>query len=657
MILEKGEYSFNFDGVRWIPAVAGLLVVWLVYTMGAGAPFTFDDEPSLTGNYLAHFSPAALDHWRVASDSSGSGSLRRPVTMFTFYLNFALSGEYSPRAIKATNALIHCVIAALLYFLFIKVLRVAAPTPRNACHRKLNWMAALAAGAWLLHPLHVSTVLYSVQRMAQLSTLFVVLGLLLFVTLRTRWSRRGATVAEVVAGGLWLLLIGLLAVFSKENGILLWWLIPVCEVCLFRGSWAGSERKWLQWLGWIAFVAPLLLIAAVFWWQPDMFTSGYLQRNFTMEERVLTQARLLWRYAGWIVWPNIFDMGFQHDDIPISKGLLAPVTTLISVAGLLGVLALGFLLRRRVPLLLFAVLFFLVGHSLESGFLALEMVFEHRNYLPSIGICLLLGSLLLQVLNRIDASRRVWAVAFLGLVLMSLLAARVHTWSNDLRLAQSNLARHPDSVRSNYYYAHTLLRYYSGQDVLGLTPEQANDYLLKGRYYYEVMHQLDKQDIAALVMLYYLDKAYFRALDETTDWLGALIAAFDGKVLKQSDRNALAVLAECMGDGSCETSESEMNAIYSALKANYPNGLDAALFKYFYYLASNATPQLKLQMLQEIQSIRPGLIDLNFSRVAELGRLKAHAEIFDTLLEWTAADPDRRYLPALKQLFEGGASE
>ena len=41
---------------------------------------------------------------------------------------------------------------------------------------------------------------------------------------------------------------------------------------------------------------------------------------------------------------------------------------------------------RRRAMWSFGLLWYLVGHSLESSLLSLELVFEHRNYVPSFGI-------------------------------------------------------------------------------------------------------------------------------------------------------------------------------------------------------------------------------------------------------------------------------
>ena len=432
-----------------------LFIAALLYAANAGDDFLFDDTPALSGNELVQISGERFDEWRTAAFSSSAGPLSRPLTMVTFALQHALEGGFSARSLKLGNIVIHLAIAGLLFLLFRAL--VAALVAQGKLRCDPGWVAALAMGFWLLHPLHVSTVLYAVQRMAQLSTLFTVLGLLLFVRWRSRWAERGASPQEVVAAALWLLLVTVFAVLSKENGALLLWLVPAVEVAVYRGRWAGQQRSPLAAAGWVLLLLPLVAIALIFWFAPETFLGGYTQRNFTLEERLLTQGRVLSQYVSWIVWPNILSMGFQHDDLALSTGWLQPVSTLLAVAGWVTVLVVAVWRRERWPLLLLAVLVYLVGHSMESSFLALEMVYEHRNYLPSIGICLLLGVGFASVLDRLPASRRVPALLALFAAFALLLGLRGNTWSDDLTLSRTNLARHPESVRSNYFYGNALL--------------------------------------------------------------------------------------------------------------------------------------------------------------------------------------------------------
>ncbi len=291
----------------------------LIYWPGLAGPLFFDDRPALTANELVKIDGSVFDEWRTAALSSNSGTLRRPVSMLSFAANHVVCRRFcSPLCQSHQPALFTSASRVLLYYLFQAVIASLRLAP-DATTRRL--LALTAAGIWLLHPLNVSTVLYAVQRMAQLSALFVVAGLLVFMRYRQRWAEAGATVGEVLAAGLWLVLLTVLAVLSKESGALLPWLIVVLEVCIFRGAWAGRPNRALRYAGYLLLLLPIGLVFLLLALTPESLIGGYARREFTLEERLLTQPRLLWRYLGWIVFPNINDMGFQHDDIPLSTGL------------------------------------------------------------------------------------------------------------------------------------------------------------------------------------------------------------------------------------------------------------------------------------------------------------------------------------------------
>ncbi len=635
---------------RWL-LVLLLFTAAIVYACNAGDDFLFDDTPALSGNELVQISGARFDEWRTAAFSSNAGPLSRPLTMVSFALQHALDGAFSAHSMKLGNIAIHLTIGVLLFFLFRALL--AEWVSQGRLNTPVGWVAAAAAGLWLLHPLHVSTVLYAVQRMAQLSTLFVVLGLFLFVRWRSRWAVQGAGVEEVVAAVLWLFLVVIFAVLSKENGALLLWLVPAVEVAVYRGRWAGQRLPLLAFAGWFLLLLPLALIALIFWLSPETFLGGYAQRNFTLEERLLTQSRVLWQYVGWIVWPNILSMGFQHDDIVLSSGWLNPVSTLITALAWVALLVLALWQRSRWPLLLLAVLIYLVGHSMESSFLALEMVYEHRNYLPSIGMCLLMGFALVELLRRLSFARCAAASVALVAVFALLLSVRSHTWSDDLTLSRTNVARHPASVRSNYFYGNALMRQYRLRESLGLSAEDAQASLAVGRHYMELMHQRDPADIGALVMLYYLDSLFFPELGAQTDWLSRLQAALPGRVLKASDRNALQVLAECMGDGKCATAEVEVKELFAALGRYSLTPSDLDSLRYSYLQASGAPPGELLAVLEDALARAPGQLSYYPYLLAQYSELGDAEGLLRSAGQWMQYDTNRRQLPLQRQLFAG----
>jgi len=631
-------------------AAALLLAVFGAYSLGLGGPLLFDDHVALTANPLVQIDGAVFDEWRRAALSSGSGPLGRPIAMLSFALNHALAGELSPAALKLVNVLIHVAVGALIYALAIPLFARLYPGAGRGAAR---WLALLAAAIWLLHPLHVSTVLYAVQRMAQLAALFAVAGLLVFVRYRQRWALRGAGPGEVAAAGLWLLLLTACAALSKENGAVLLPLIAVVEVCFFGGVWAGREVPLLR-RGAAAAVAlylGVLLLCMIV--PPDFLAGRFGSREFTLHERVLTQARVLWHYLAWLALPDISAMGFQHDDIPLSTGPLSPPATLAAIAGWALALGAAILLRRRVPLLLFALLFYLVGHSLESTVWPLEMVYEHRNYLPVIGYCLLFASLLAAPLWRADSAglpARALVVA-VPVLLLALLLVRVDTWSDTLRLAGVNVGNHPESSRSHYFYANELLKRYRRSSDLGLSEEEARAALLGARVHFERMYETNPRDVAALVMLHSLDSQYAADAPGRIDWLAELERLLESRVLQASDMNALVALIDCLNAGGCAADRERILGLLDRLDERYPDSLTLLGWRYTYLMEHAESPEQLERVLDRALALDPGRPEFLYRRIQHQAREEDVGGMYETVRQLLLHDERRLRLGQLQELF------
>ena len=126
------------------------------------------------------------------------------------------------------------------------------------------------------------------------------------------------------------------------------------------------------------------------------FLGGYQKRVFTLEQRLLTEPRVIWFYLSLLFYPIPSRLSLVHD-FAISQSLLEPVTTLISVLAIVALLLGATVYARRWPLIAFCVIFFFLNHLIESTILPLELVFEHRNYIPSMLLFLPLAILLVRV--------------------------------------------------------------------------------------------------------------------------------------------------------------------------------------------------------------------------------------------------------------------
>jgi hypothetical protein len=644
------------NAVSGVFAFTVILVCILAYGQALDGPILFDDIPNLTTNTLLKIDGHHFDDWRVAAISSDAGVLYRPVAILSFAVNYVIAGDFTPVSLKATNVIIHLFTGVLIFYLCQALLQ--APTLSKTITGNARTIALAAAALWLLHPLHVSTVLYAIQRMAQLSTLFVVLGLLVFTRYRLRWAVSGAGVGEIVAAAFWLLLSSVFATFSKENGALLLWLVVIVEVSLFGGEWRGQQRIWLARISWVVLLLPVLAVALVFLIDANMITDRFSGRAFSLEERLLTEGRVLWQYVSWLVFPNITSMGFFHDDIAISDGLWSPVTTALSLVAWLALISAAFLMRKLFPLLLFAVLFYLVGHSLESTVVALELVFEHRNYLPSVGICLLVAVALFHFCEKILALRYSMVLGgLLGILALQLLL-RANAWTDEMTLAKVNVINHPESLRANFFYGNALFERFARADELALGAEEQKMLAVNARSYFARALELDPQSFAALVLLYQLDTLHFPGLAKENNWLGKLEEGAATRRLQASDRSAVGALVDFSLTPAFEANRERVSHILDQLVARYPRRVDLLAQQYKFAVSSGllgtvpAVDRIQLLELLEHAAQKDSDNRRLYAYLVQYHGSESIAATYEWIRTWMLLDAERRELPMIRRSFE-----
>jgi hypothetical protein len=180
--------------------------------------------------------------------------------------------------------------------------------------------------------------------------------------------------------------------------------------------------------------------------------AGYELRPFSLVERLLSEARVIWFYLGLIVVPRISAFGLHHDDIIVSTGLFSPWTTLPSLLGLAGLIWLAWRMRRSAPLAAFGIAWFLIGHALESTVLPLELAHEHRNYVPLLGVLLAAGWGLLHALESTRRVRRM-GILLTGVVLAYssfVTGLRANQFGEEIRRTQIEAQYHPASARTRH---------------------------------------------------------------------------------------------------------------------------------------------------------------------------------------------------------------
>ena len=432
-----------------------LIGVTLIYTPGLNGPFVLDDEENITT--VPEIAIHRLDYvsLRDAALSNDSGPLKRPLPTLSFALNYYLAGGFeSTFGFKLTNLLIHLANTVLI-FLFCRALLATPALLNRMPAERHTTVAILATALWAFHPIQVTNVLYIVQRMNSLSALFVLTGLILFVHGRTQLNTVGARGFTLMAGGT----IGgtALGLASKENAVLLPLFALVIEYSFFHFRTHDERtRRLLLIFYMLVVVLPVVSLATYLVLNPDFILNSYVTRHFSLLERALTETRILWYYAGLILFPISKDFGLFHDDMMLSTGLFTPYSTLFAMVGLLAILGLGLSQAKRHPLISFAILWFLAGHMIESSILGLELAYEHRNYLPSYGILFAAayGLIFAVKLRRVVISL---ALITILLTLGFITWVRAGTWGDIQSLAEYTVSSHPSSPRANDFAARTNL--------------------------------------------------------------------------------------------------------------------------------------------------------------------------------------------------------
>lgn len=530
---------------RGLYAVALIIVVTLIFYPGLSGNFFFDDKPSIVDNPALRLFDGSFSSLIPASSNGVASPLGRPLSMASFALNLHFLGE-DPFYFKLINLLIHLVNGGLIFILARQLwLRL---TGSSNSFPAAFWMTAV----WLLHPINLTPVLFVVQRMTSLAAFFTLAALSLYLYGRQRMGSRGWAAIAISLMACWPM-----AVLSKETALLLPLFILVCE-WLVRDDFRPIPPKILRSVALILGLALVSILIAKW----DMLASGYVFRDFGPVERLLTEARVLWFYLLqlFLPWPDLFSL--HHDDFTTSRGLLSPPLTLLAIIGWGLLIALAIRLRRRSPLFAFAVAWFLAAHALESTLLPLEIAYEHRNYLASLGILLWLTSLLFppQAQKLGTVPRLVLAASFVFFCAL-VTTLRADQWGDKYRRTQLEATIHPDSARANYE---------AGVEIMErtfLSTNGGNSFAYQtARFHFRRSAELDRNNKTALIGQLYLD--CLAGAPKDTGLQIALRGRFATSLFPPGDRSVVQSLSELLVENRLCLDGAEVQALLDAALSN-----------------------------------------------------------------------------------------
>ena len=426
-------WPFSNGRLAQIALVLALILAWVCYQPSLTGTWQLDDRANLERLQQVDDFKSGLDY--VLSGSAGP--LGRPIALATFALQ-ADSWESGAADYIRINILIHLLNAVLVGFCVLR-LSILLPMSRD----KAFCNAALVAGIWVLLPLLATSTMLVIQRMTTLSAFFALLGLAGYLVARARLDDRPPRALALMSVSL--VLGTLLSALSKESGLLLPVLVLTLEATVLKAPGSLRKKHWRLWQ--LAFLLVPLLVVLMYLATTVPYSEALsVRRGFTGFERLLTEASLLWAYLFKAIVGHPDSLGIFQDMPAVARSLLE-IRTLTAVLLWLILLAVAVVWRRRLPLLALAVLWFLAGHLLESTTVALELYFEHRNYLPIIGPLFALCSYVLQL------NGRVLRVALAVIISASIINAYflyvfASLWGEPSLAARHWALRYPDSVRA-----------------------------------------------------------------------------------------------------------------------------------------------------------------------------------------------------------------
>lgn len=431
----------------------------LVYSNTFHSPFTFDDESGIYRN-------AAVTTGSYYTKTSVVDRLleSRLVGQWSFALNHRLHG-FDVTGYHVLNLLIHIGSGLLFYWMVLLIFRTPAADGLKKAPEGFpgdgEFFALCCALLFVSHPVQTQAVTYIVQRYTSLAAFFYLLSLALYIRFRLSESS-GAGYAFYAAS----IFSAVLAMKTKEIAFTLPLMVVICEFLFFYGAW--KKR--------LIYLSPMLLTMAVI---PlslmlrmqgvgasaaeglDELTKVAGSVDVSRWDYLNTQFRVIVTYIRLLFLPVCQNLDY---DYPIYRTFFMP-PVFFSFLFLLSVFSCGVYLllksfregqhehRFMYRLIAFGIFWFFVTLSVESSVIPiLDVINEHRLYLPSAGFILAVLGAAGFMMNRLEKRRAACRVLMIALALLvvalSVTAyARNAVWRDEVSLWTDIVKKSPEKAR------------------------------------------------------------------------------------------------------------------------------------------------------------------------------------------------------------------
>lgn len=423
-ILEK------FSSLRWNLLLL-IVLAFVAYAVSFQVPFYFDDF-----RFLAD--PVFVKHQGLIAVWQAEPA--RVLTYSTLYLNHLLGGD-APWGYHLVNLLFHMATAATV-LLLVRTLS-SAPNSGLAFSGDSSgyaFVAVVAACIFTAHPLNTQAVTYIVQRAAVLSALFYVFAIFAYLKARLAPPGMGRKKWLAICAG-----AGICALLSKQNTATLPLSLLLIELIFFR-----INRRTIAVLGGIILVLLAVAAATIISGKLSLESLDLATREtdaLTRSEYLAIQTQVLWQYISLFCFP----LGLRLEYEPPATSAWGDTPVILATISHLAILGIAFFFARKKPIPAFGMLLFYTAHLVESSVLPIrDIVFEHRTYLPNVGLCIVAGWLVNELYVRFPNWRSllVFATAVVVAMLLTVTVQRNLLWRDPVAFFEQNTRLEPNNVRA-----------------------------------------------------------------------------------------------------------------------------------------------------------------------------------------------------------------
>ncbi len=397
--------------------------VCLIYSNILEAPFVFDDF-AITESRSLRLTNLSFD-----SIIERIGGVGRSIPMLTLALNYYF-GEFNVIGYHIVNIVIHIMTGILLFFFIKATLALDISRPP----REIILIAFFAAFLWLVHPLQIQAVTFTIQRLASIAAMFYILSCLLYV--KARLAQEGWKMALLFAG---CILSGFLAIASKEIAGTLPGFILLYELYFLQDFKRIKSRKYLIYAAVIIFVISVPVIWHLFKGALSMVETVARMYGHSISGVLLSQPRIFICYFGLFLFPHPSRLNIDHDFI-YSTSFLEPLSNIPSLIIVCAVLTCAVLLLRKDRLISFSILWVIGNYIIRSSFFGNDTIFEHRMYLSSMMFSLILVIIVFRYIKP--------RVLALGVLCISITFCSFWTYERN-KVWESEYALWNDSVKKS----------------------------------------------------------------------------------------------------------------------------------------------------------------------------------------------------------------